>query len=268
MIGVDDQAPEDAELTAFLDGELPDSRRAAVQRRLESDDETRRRLAVLERGVGPLRAAFDLVLEEAPQARLSAMLARPPTRRRTVGVWRPMMATAAALVIFALGVVLGQFAHLPTRSGAPAAREAAESSSNWRQSVAEYFSLQTADTLAAVPDDASARARELVVAASRLGVPLSTERLTFAGLTLKRAEVFSYDGMPLTEVLYVDAQGGPLALCIIANGKPDASFQQEQRKGLNIVYWQSGERGFLVIGRSPPSQLLDQAKTIDQRFSS
>jgi anti-sigma factor RsiW len=266
MIGANEHAPDDPELTAFLDGELSEPRQSEIRRWLESDQDARERLALIERGARPFRAAFDLVLEEAPRARLSAMLAallasNAPQKR--VWRWSPMAATAAGLAIFGLGLTLGHW--IPPREGLPMTKVVAGAPENWRQTVAEYFSLQTADT---APDDAQTQGSDLATAATQLGLALSPQRLAFPGLILKRAELYKFKGMPLSEILYIGSNGTPMALCIIANGNPDASFREEQREGLNIVYWQSRGRGFLLIGKTPAPELRLQAETVAQRLTS
>lgn len=273
MTGADERSPDDAELTAFVDGELSEARRSEIQRWMRNHQGVRERLALIERGGRPFRAAFDLVLEDTPHARLSAMLSALPTpspAQKGFQHWRPMLGTAAGFALFGVGLAVGHW--VPRGEGArnpPATQAAAQKApENWRQTVADYFSLQTADALSAAPDDQPTQTRELAVAAAWLGLELSPQRLSFPDLTLKRAELFRLRGMPLSEILYLDSNGGPVALCIIANGNPDATFRAEQREGLNIVYWQSRGRGFLLIGRSPAPELQRRAETIARRLSS
>ncbi|HVB89438.1 MAG TPA: anti-sigma factor [Beijerinckiaceae bacterium] len=266
------ELPTDAELTAFLDGELPNDRRAAVERRLQQDSLARERLALLERGARPFQAAFDVILDAAPNERLKAMLSKLPSApasvRRRSRLSRIVSAAAAALALFGVGLAAGHWVYPRSASeGRPRTEAEGTAPENWRQTVAEYFRLQSPATLAAIPDDARTRRAELAAAASRLGLALSQGRLALPDLVLKRAELFVFKGMPLAEILYFDPQGGPMALCIIANGKPDAGLRSERREGMNVVYWQQKKRGFLLIGRTRSALLRQRAKTIAGRLS-
>jgi len=259
--------PGDVELTAFLDGELSGEQRTSVQEWLNEDDDVRARLSRLASGGRPFREAFDLLTEGVPYSRLEGMLAsidrsKPVAARR----WQvSLLAGAAVIAAFVLGVVVDRLV-LPAPTTGIEQREAV--SENWRQAVAEYFGLNTADTLAAVPDDDAARVRELKAVGDRLNLSLTMPRLALSGLTLKRADLFSFDGHPLAEVLYLDPQDGPVALCIIANGAPDTAITTERREDRNVVFWQSRGRGFLLIGRTAPGKLRQRAETIAARFSS
>jgi hypothetical protein len=155
---------------------------------------------------------------------------------------------------------------MPAPAPAPAppaeAGAVAREPGGWRQTVAEYFSLDTVDSLAAITDDAAARRRELDIAAAKLGLALPEAALAVPGLVLKRADVFAFRRRPLAEILYLDPRYGPTALCIIANGKPDSGLRHERREGQNLVFWQRGGRGFLIIGRAPPGALARHAETV------
>jgi anti-sigma factor RsiW len=268
MTGANGPSPDDAELAAFLDGELPLLRRAAVQQWLDADAAVRDRMGLIARGDRRFREAFDLLLRQAPRGRLEAMLhalggGAAPARRRLPAA---AVLAGAGIALFAFGAAVGRFAPPCLAASPPAAHRAQAVPGGWRQAVAEYFSLDTADSLAAIPDDITARQRELEAAAAKLKLSLPASALTLPGLTLKRADVFVFRGMALAEILYLDPRHGPVALCIIANGRPDAGLQAEIREGLNIVFWQRRGLGFLIVGRTPPSELTEQAKSIAMRL--
>jgi anti-sigma factor RsiW len=256
---------DDSLLTAFLDGELAEGERAAVQRRLDAESALRARLALLAAGARPFREAFDTLLAQAPRARLAARLprleeARPPARRRG----RIAAVIAAVLVAGIVGFTVGR-QPLPWRG---AEGRLAQGADNWRQAVADYFRLQTPETVASLPDNDATLAVELRDAAAGLELPLVPAQVALAGATLKRAALLSFKEQPLAELLYLDAGAGPLALCIIRNGQPDAPIRTEQRTGFTIAFWQHGGRGFLVIGRASAEALRTRAETVAVRFAS
>ncbi len=64
---------DDAELVALIDNELDEGRRTALLARL-ADDGSRQRYGELWQTSAPLAASFDVLLEQAPLARLRTAL--------------------------------------------------------------------------------------------------------------------------------------------------------------------------------------------------
>ena len=260
---VDSLGPDDGPLTAYLDGELDAETRAALDRRLAAEPALKARLDELARGARPFGPAYDALLAAAPTERLSAMLseaaagraaaARSPARRRMRGVW----AAAAAVVIFVAGAASGTLWPLLHPAPPP----------GWRQVVAEYQALTTAETLAAIADDPTAIARELATAGGKLDVALTPDTVALPDLAVKRIQLYSFRNLPLVQVAYLSAAEGPIALCIIANGRPDAPPAFEQREGFNIVFWTRDGRGYMLIGKAPQTELEAFAGTLASRFS-
>ena len=77
--------PADADLVAFLDGELPPAQAQWVESWLARDTELRRRRDVLLQNRGAIIDAFTTLLAEAPEAKLERMLQGLPG----YGVERP-----------------------------------------------------------------------------------------------------------------------------------------------------------------------------------
>ena len=67
-------AENDAELVALIDNELDESSRSALLARLAADEQLRQRYEELRQTSAPLTASFDVLLEQAPLARLRAAL--------------------------------------------------------------------------------------------------------------------------------------------------------------------------------------------------
>jgi hypothetical protein len=78
--------------------------------------------------------------------------------------------------------------------------------------------------------------------------------------------MLSYKGSPLAAIAYVDAEGSPVMLCIIANEAPDAPMRLEQRGELSLASWSRGGRGYLVIGRIPEERAVAFAETLEKRI--
>ncbi|MCB1500857.1 MAG: anti-sigma factor [Bauldia sp.] len=258
-------APDsDEELTAYLDGELGSNARDALDRRLASEPALRARLAALETGRPPSEP-FDILLDAAPVERLEAMLAATTTptpsrpARSPRGVFLQAIAAAIALVV--LGGAIG---FLLARSVTPV--NVAEVP-NWRAVVADYVALYTPDTFALAPSDPEAYAARLKALGDGLGLALAPDTVALPGLDLRGALLLKYDGKPLGQVAYLSSEYGPVAFCIIRNGRDDAPPAFEERQGKNVVFWNRDGRGYLVIGAVPRESLETFAETLASRVS-
>ncbi|MCR4283658.1 MAG: anti-sigma factor, partial [Bauldia sp.] len=137
----------------------------------------------------------------------------------------------------------------------------------WRQVVAEYQTLTTAETLAAIPDDPVTVSLELAVLGDKFGLDLAPDKLVLPDIALKRAQMFEFRGRPLIQLAYLSPADGPIAFCIIANGRADADLAFEQREGSNIVFWTKDGRGYMLIGKASREVLQAYAEDLAARFS-
>ena len=244
---------DDGILTAYLDGELDAGARGALEARLLAEPQLKMRLDHLGRGGRAFGPAYDLLLTAAPEARLAATLADLVAKHAHAGRnagrsrWRPLMALAAALVIFVAGGLAGYVLPLVTAT--------APVPPGWRQVVAEYQGLTTTETLAAIPDNSATISEELANIGGKLALDLSPDKLALPDVALKRAQLFNFRGKPLVQLAYLSPDSGPLALCIIANGRPDEGVAFEMREGFNIVFWTDHGHGYMLIGKAPRAAL-------------
>jgi anti-sigma factor RsiW len=263
--------PSDADLVAYLDGELPSELREWIASQLAADQGLSARLALLANGARQFREAFEPLLSRAPASKLACMLAGLSAYRhgaaepRAGARRRPSLALLAACAA-ALLIGAGADRLLPAIGDMMVTQEEDETE-EWRQAVASYVTFYTPETLASIADDSVARQRELANLSAKLGVPLSGDGSAIPGLALKWTWLLQYDGRPLAELVYVDPRGGPVALCILADGEADAAPRQEQREGLNVIYWSAKGRSFMLAGRMTQAELQPLADDIYRRLS-
>ena len=253
----------DGVLTAYLDGELGGDERSAVEERFLQEPALKVRLDQLGRGSRAFGAAYEALLALAPADRMRAKLSylvagrAAVARRPQLSHWSSLVAIAAAIVIFVLGGLAGYLApNVLNREPEPP---------GWRQVVAEYQGLMTTETLAAIPTDQSAVSQALTLVGSRLAHDLSPDKLVLPNAELKRADLLEFRGKPLVQLAYLTAGSGPIAFCIIANGRPDESRAFEEREGFNIVFWADGGRSYMLIGKAPRAALESYADDLAAR---
>ena len=258
-------APSDAELVAYLDGELSPSDSVRIGQQIAADRQLGERLDLLIKGVRPFGDAFGPLLREAPTERLEEMLSTivdkdTGTRRRFPQVlsrhWAG--AVAAAIGLMVAGAALDRLSVAAGGRAVTSATAAGDASDDWRRAVAQYLSFYTRDTLATVPAAGEMQMETLTALGARLGLDLTTAPVDLPGLTLMRAEIFEYDGRPLGFLAYLDPQSGPMALCMVA-GSHDDALAVEHFNGLNAVHWSADNHDFMLIGRAGVDRLRSLA---------
>jgi anti-sigma factor RsiW len=250
---------DDRKLTAYLDGELDEAERAALDARLEGDPTLRARLDALRAAADRTRLAFATLLETAPIADLrtrldTALAAQPP---RASPFWSrrvAAIAAAVAIVAFAAGIGAGRWS---AGSGGDLAER-----DDWRQAVVEYMALYTPESFG---EAASPRLGEEIASLSRrLDAPLDVDRLKVDDLSPRRAELLQYDGAPLGQIGYLDG-ATPVAFCITRDGEPDAPLATSSRDGFAVASWAHGGRGYMLIGNIPIERLTALARSLKEK---
>jgi anti-sigma factor RsiW len=251
---------EDEELVALIDNELGQNEKSRLLTRLEQDVALRTRYEALQATGAPIAAALDGLLKSAPLNSLRA--ATPKAEASPVVPWplgRKVRALAAGIVVAFLAAGIGVWAALRLASQ--------EESEDWRTAVVEYMELYTNETFAFDDSDLAAEEKKLNAIGERLNVHLAPQTLMIPVLRFKMAQLLNYDGAPLAEIAYLDAQGAPVLFCIIAAAGADVQTQSERRGDISLASWSKGGRGYLVTGRLPEPQIIDLARTFERRFS-
>ena len=173
---------DDRKLTAYLDGELDEVERAALDAQLATDATLRARLDALRAAADHTRAAFAALLETAPLAdmrtRLDAALAAlparaaPPWRQRAAAI-----AAAVAIVAFAAGLSAGRWSASPGDDVADR--------DDWRRAVVEYMALYTPESFGEAVSPQLGE--ELASLSRRLDAPLDVDRLKIDDFSPRRA---------------------------------------------------------------------------------
>jgi anti-sigma factor RsiW len=244
----------DEELVGYLDGQIEPTRWNEIDTALVQDQALVARLAALEIDNGKLIAAFDTVTLAAPVDRLRARLNRQaprPAPRQRLPKWA---AIAAALIAgLALGYVAG-------------ASNLVRASKDWHVAVADYQALYTKATLAAITEDRARQQPEVADVAEKLGLPVALDALQIPGLAFKRAQLLAFEGRPIAQFAYLDAQGHPVAFCATPTGKSDSAMEAETFGALRALSWSRNGFGYIVIGAIEADALKDAAELLAKRI--
>jgi anti-sigma factor RsiW len=263
---------EDGDLVAYIDGELPPERRAALEEKIAGDPALADRLRILQSGGRPFRQAFDAVLEAAPLERLSAALEHDLRRRRnrsSAGRRLPAWtAVAASLVILSVGLGAGYTLRsfgIPGLTEDGVRGEEADSGA-WGQMLASDLALYTPESLAMIGPGQTPTDSELGAVGAKLNVALSADRLALPGLALKQARLLAFRDTPFIQLVYLDPQHGPVAFCIFAKSGGIEAPESSRSAGMNLVYWANDRESYMLIGRAPTRDLQDLAGSLARKF--
>lgn len=248
--------PSDEQLVAYLDGELDGDDRQQLDNAIAEDSLLSLRVQWLSRSNLPYKNAYDELAQQAPLDRLQARLDAIPSPEKP-GLSRRWFIGGAAAALLAGGVLADRLF-----LGWHAAQ-----SNNWRALVADYMALYVPQTLDHLPTDEAAQRAQLRTIDARLGLNLAPATLKLPDAEFKRAQMLEYDGVPIAQIVYLDAKHGPLALCVTRSNSGSQPLAHERRREMNVVYWTERQHSWMLIGHDAPVALEDKAKLLKSRLS-
>lgn len=265
----DELAIDDAEIHAYVDGALPQQRRAEIERQLERDPELARRVAQYFELNSLLHARYDSVLGEALPPRLKRG-ARAQWMRRID--WRRWGGMAAALVI---GIGIGAAAdgwRQPRLQGDDIAQQTPGTID-----VGESFARQSAIAHVIYAPEVRRpvevgvdREQELVKwVSNRLGADVRPPVLTRTGFSLMGGRLLPGSHGPVAQFMYHDANGERITLCIShrALAADMTAFKLYRDGPVNVFYWVDGNFGYAVSGGIDRTRLLELAHDVYAQLS-
>ena len=243
----------DETLKAYLEGNLNGDEATAIEQAVEVDPELEQRLMALDPFAPVVEAVFERVPAEAPHVELpepSVAAHVPPTG----GPWR-LLAVAASVAIIAVSATF--WATRPAPMG-------------WAEQAAIYQSLYVPDTIAELDNSSQVLDAQFAAAEEQLGRSLNRDALEdLPGMELKRAQVLSFKGKPLIQVVFSDEQGRPFAFCVIrqGDGAPSKDVKEAVLSGLATATWAQNGYGYMLIGNSDQTDLGGQLDFLTATFA-
>lgn len=247
----------DEAIVAWLDGEMTPQEAAQFEQAMAADHELAGRVEHFRHSSLDFEQAFAPLLEQAPQARMAQRLAAVPKPEAAKGYSRRAL-IAASVSFLLVGSGIGFLAR-PTDDG--------DESQNIRDLEARYMSLYSAETLADTPNDAAMLQRGLERTRLDLGLQLNPQQLRLPGAELKMVRILRYERTSIAQIAWLDADYGPMALCISPAPQESNPITQEQRHGMQLAWWKRDGYQYVLIGRHPSAQLVATAETLQTALS-
>ena len=244
----------DADVHAFVDGQLPSDRAERVAAAIASDPELAARVADLRRRNALLREALDPVLSEPIPARLLEA-ADAAVRKTAARRWlAPAFALAATLV---LGIGVGWF-------GRDALIERAGTPTTFAQQAAFAHALYASDVNRPVEIWANEERRLVGWLTKRLGFNVYAPDLNAIGYALVGGRLVAGNERPTALFMYENADKDRLSLQVRkqAPGTGEVGFRYAVENGVDVFYWIDDACGYAISGKLDRAQLLKIAHVV------
>ncbi|WP_133649772.1 anti-sigma factor family protein [Paraburkholderia flava] len=277
--------PDDIELLAYVNGELPEHAREEVERAVQTSPDVAEQVALLRASRLPYREAFAQQKLPPVPSRLAAQieaLAREAAQKNSSaaqpGVNDPVIPTEPGIANtapirsrlrvapawLAVAFVAGAFMCGAVLRFAPGAASglggfstASADTRPWITAAAGYQQLYSRETLENVDANAELSEKTLEQIRDQDGLALSIPDLRDAGLTFKRVQRLRFGDKALVQIVYLPQQGAPVALCVMKEAKPDAAVATARVASMNVVTWRQAELGYVLIGQPGDSEHID-----------
>jgi len=284
---------DDALLLAYVDGELTPQQCQEIEQLMEDSPEVAERVSHLmassslpyheifaRQAIPPVPDSLVQKIEALSKQALPPQPIEQPSRKAnppTVSLLSRLfgqprlgwLAVAFATGATCYGLVLqAGFLGNATRSNshvqAPVVAQAGQPSP-WVLQAAGYQQLYTRDTVALVSPDAAIVAKTVSDIRQVDGLALRIPDLSSAGLTFKGVQRLRFNKKALVQLVYLPANGAPVALCVMKEPKPDQSPSQMRVSEMNVVVWRQSELGYALIGEPDGVDLNAVARLVADR---
>jgi len=243
----------ESDLHAYVDGALPEARRAEVADYLATHPEDAERVAAYSAQNAALHTMFDPVLDETVPERLSA-----PPRRRSA----PLLRYAAVVAWLTLGGVVGWQLHGYRSAGTA-------EPGIWVKQAAIAHATYSPEVRHPVEVGADQEAHLVNWLSKRLGTKVRVPHLGGIGYALVGGRLLPSDSGPVAQFMYQDARGLRLTLYVRANrdDTQETAFRFSRENNVSVFYWIDRNLGYALSGDLDKAALLRVANSVYQQLN-
>ena len=252
-------------LMAYVDGEVDIETARDIEKTLANDAEARARVAQLRQSAQLARAAFaDALYEPVPESMKSAITnapekvvafaprgAGPAGLARAGGLRRWALPMAAALAGIVIGFGFGHLDDLVEVQPLTAVNMSPQRAA-WLDQVINFHKVYTGifegqeHALVDISGDEPPKLESWF--GERLKRDLKVPDLGALGHALQGGRLLVVGGRPAAQIVYVSADGKPLALSILPQPGRDRQPTFEKRNGTNVLHWRTADYSYALIG--------------------
>jgi len=225
------------DLQAYVDGNLPQERRAAVAAWLAAHPEDAERIESYRRIAEELRSTYDPVLKEPVPDRLQDAL-RPLRMRRLAGV--------AGWVVLALA--LGAVAGWQLRGLQVSPVVANDTASVMARRAAVAHATYSPEVRHPVEVGADQEAHLVAWLSKRLGTQLRAPKLETVGYSLVGGRLLPGENGPVAHFMYQCNRGTRVTLYVRSDmgSNRSTAFRYAREGNVGVFYWVDGKSGYAL----------------------
>jgi anti-sigma factor RsiW len=240
----------EAELHAYVDGELPADRRAAVETWLAAHPQDAARVAAWQAQADLIKARYGGIAQEPVPPRLDVdRLARIDRRG-------PLLAIAAVLVAFVLGGLAGWFGRDTWAGGLGGMRV-------FTADAIDAHKLYVVEVRHPVEVAGSEQAHLVQWLSKRLGYDVRAPDLSAAGLKLIGGRLLpGASGAGAALLMYEGASGERFTIYCARAQSPESALRYQVAGSVAAFYWVDDNKGFVVSGPADRDRLLRVAQSV------
>jgi len=243
----------DADLCAYVDGQLAPSRAKEVEQALGHDAALAAQVADLRRQNAALHEAFDPWLADPiPKTLLDA--AEPP---KTESRWRAFVPYFAAAATLVLGISIGWYARdaILERAGTP---------TTFARQAALTHVLYASDANRPVEIWAVEEQRLVRWLSRRLGFAVQAPDLNSAGFALVGGRLVAGNEKPTAFFMYENADKQRLSLQVRKQppGTAETAFRYAVEDGVGVYYWIDDVCAYALSGQIDRAQMLQIGRLV------
>lgn len=244
----------EAELQAYVDGQLLPARAAEVAQHLAQHEEDAQRVAAYRRQNENMQLAYGPLLAEVVPARL-----QPGRRRRR---WLPAQRYAIAAALMAVSGIAGWQMH------AYSAGERTQTVYLARIAAVAHavYSPEVRHPVEVGADQEEHLVRWL---SKRLGTGLKIPHLAEQGYALVGGRLLPGERGPAAQFMYQDSKGQRLTLYVRVSKevREQTAFRFAQENNVGVFYWIDGRLGYALSGETDRAELLRVADAVYRQLN-
>jgi len=242
----------DAELNAYVDGELDARSRAGIEVWLAGDAADAARVAAYRQQNEQLHNLFGAIIDQPIPAEMSDLVMQSPPRYRRP-VWIPIAAALALLLVGAAGGwgLRDQRAAISI-AGPP----------DYVERAIGAHLVYVPEILHPVEVTASQEDHLIAWLSNRLGRPLRPPRLVSAGFQLVGGRLLAESGLPAAQFMYEDDSGRRITVYVRAYDGKDTAFRFTSKGDVSAFYWIDEPFAYALTGGMPRAELLTISRAV------
>jgi len=249
------------EVRAWVDGELSEPRAGEVANAVQADENLNQLAKTLRASILPYREAYEQVrVPDVPMSlrkKIEALQEPTPTHEAPKTHWFKTAGIAASVMMaLFIGYMAGANFSGNALTTTTASNDDLLHPENFAQTVAAYQTFYVRETLKGFQSNPVQVAERLE---NQTGMQVIIPELE--GYDFIRAQRLSFDGETLLQLVYLGADGGPLALCYMmasgTNAQSDhpAATVLKKHHGLNTAEWHHNGHRFVIVSDAAEQKL-------------